>query len=229
VEGTGEDSYLSKVINLVREAQEAKSKTQRLADKAAFWLTVIALTAGFTTLFTWIYYGQDFAFSIERMVTVMVITCPHALGLAIPLVVAVSTALSARNGLLIRDRTAFENSRKITTVVFDKTGTLTEGKFGVSSVQPVDNNYNEKKIIQLAASLEKNSEHPIASGIMDKVKNLDAKTFNVSNFKAIKGKGIEGIIEGKPVKVVSPGYLKEKGIHLPDNLKLNGSDTVVFL
>jgi len=229
VEGTGEDSYLSKVINLVREAQEAKSKTQRLADKAAFWLTVIALTAGFTTLFTWLYYRQDFAFSVERMVTVMVITCPHALGLAIPLVVAVSTALSARNGLLIRDRTAFENSRKITTVVFDKTGTLTEGKFGVSSVQPVNNHFNEKKIIQLAASLEKNSEHPIASGVIDKAKNLDVKTFNVSNFKAIKGKGVEGIIDGKPVKVVSPGYLKEKGIHFPDNLKLSGSDTVVFL
>jgi Cu2+-exporting ATPase len=156
VEGTGADSYLSKVINLVREAQEAKSKTQRLADRAAFWLTVIALTAGFTTLFTWLYFGQDLTFSIERMATVMVITCPHALGLAIPLVVAVSTALSARNGLLIRDRTAFENSRKITSVVFDKTGTLTEGKFGVSSVHLVDNNYNDKKIVQLAASLEKN-------------------------------------------------------------------------
>ena len=229
VEGTGEDSYLSKVIKLVREAQEAKSKTQRLADKAAFWLTIIALTAGFTTLFTWLYYGQSFAFSVERMATVMVITCPHALGLAIPLVVAVSTALSARNGLLIRNRTTFENSRKITTVVFDKTGTLTEGKFGVSSVQSVDDSYNEKKIIQLAASLEKNSEHPIASGIIDKAKNLDVETFKVSSFKAIKGRGVEGIIEKKSVKVVSPGYLKEKNIHLPDTLKLGDTDTVVFV
>ncbi len=229
VEGTGEDSYLSKVINLVREAQEAKSKTQRLADKAAFWLTIIALTAGFTTLFTWTYFGQDFAFSVERMATVMVITCPHALGLAIPLVVAVSTALSARNGLLIRDRTAFENSRKITTIVFDKTGTLTEGNFGVSSVQTVDNTYDEKKIIQLAAALEKNSEHPIATGILEKAKNLDVKTPEVSDFKAIKGKGVEGIIEGKSVKVVSPGYLKEKNIQIPNNQKLSSSDTVVFL
>jgi Cu2+-exporting ATPase len=229
VEGTGEDSYLSKVINLVREAQEAKSKTQRLADKAAFWLTIIALTAGFTTLFTWVYYGQDFAFSVERMATVMVITCPHALGLAIPLVVAVSTALSARNGLLIRDRTAFENSRKITTVVFDKTGTLTRGNFGVSLVQTVNNTYDEKKIIQLAAALEKNSEHPIATGILDKAKNLDVKTLEVLDFKAIKGKGVEGIIEKRPVKLVSPGYLKEKNIQIPDSLKLSSSDTVVFL
>jgi Cu2+-exporting ATPase len=144
-------------------------------------------------------------------------------------VVAVSTALSARNGLLIRNRTAFENSRKITTVVFDKTGTLTEGKFGVSSIQPVNNKYDEKKIIQLAASLEKNSEHPIATGILEKAKNLKVKTLDVSNFKAIKGKGVEGIVSGKPVKVVSPGYLKEKNMQLPDNFKPSGSKTVVFL
>jgi Cu2+-exporting ATPase len=229
VEGTGEDSYLSKVIDLVREAQETKSKTQRLADRAAFWLTIIALTAGFTTLFAWFYYGQDFAFSVERMATVMVITCPHALGLAIPLVVAVSTTLSARNGLLIRDRTAFENSRKITTVIFDKTGTLTEGNFGVGSVQSLDETYDEKEIIQLAASLEKNSEHPIATGILEKAKNLEMKILEVSNFKAIKGKGIEGTIEKKNIKVVSPGYLKEKNIQIPTDLKLSSSDTVVFL
>ncbi len=229
VEGTGDDSYLSKVINLVRDAQEAKSKTQHLADRAAFWLTIIALTAGFTTFLSWFYYGQNIEFSVERMATVMVITCPHALGLAIPLVVAVSTALSARNGLLIRDRTAFENSRKITTVIFDKTGTLTEGNFGVSSVQSLDKSYDEKKIIQIAASLEKNSEHPIAAGILEKAKNVDVKTLEVSNFKAIKGKGVEGTVEKKAFKVVSPGYLKEKNIQIPDNLKLNKSDTVVYL
>ena len=229
VEGTGEDSYLSKVINLVSEAQEAKSKTQHLADRAAFWLTIIALTAGFTTLFAWLYYGQNIEFSVERMATVMVITCPHALGLAIPLVVAVSTALSAKNGLLIRDRTAFENSRKITTVIFDKTGTLTEGSFGVSSVQSYDENYDEKKIIQLSASLEKNSEHPIATGILEKVKKLDVKFLEVSDFHAIKGKGVEGLIDKKIVKVASPGYLKEKNIKIPDNLKLSSSDTEVFL
>jgi len=229
VEGTGEDSYLSKVINLVSEAQEAKSKTQHLADRAAFWLTIIALTAGFTTLFSWLYNGQNIEFSVERMATVMVITCPHALGLAIPLVVAVSTALSARNGLLIRDRTAFENARKITTIVFDKTGTLTEGNFGVSSVQSINQNYDEKKIIQLVASLEKNSEHPIATGILEKANNLEVDSLEVADFKAIKGKGVEGIIDKKPVKVVSPGYLKENNIQIPEDMMLSSSDTVVFL
>lgn len=229
VEGIGEDSYLSKVINLVSEAQEAKSKTQRFADKAAFWLTIIALTAGFTTLFSWLYYGYTFEFSVERMATVMVITCPHALGLAIPLVVAVSTALSARNGLLIRNRTAFENSRKITTVVFDKTGTLTEGKFGVTSVYSVNTAYDEKKIIQLAASLEKNSEHPIATGILEKSKEFDVKPLDVTDFQAIKGQGIQGTIENKAVKIVSPGYLKNKNIQTPSGLKIDSLDTIVFV
>ncbi|MHA2123420.1 MAG: HAD-IC family P-type ATPase, partial [Promethearchaeota archaeon] len=142
VENTGEDSYLSKVINLVREAQASKSKTQRLADRAAFWLTVIALTIGFTTLIIWLLIGESINFSIERMATVMVIACPHALGLAIPLVVAMSTALSAKSGLLIRNRTAFEASRKISTIVFDKTGTLTEGAFGVNIIQSFDSDYD---------------------------------------------------------------------------------------
>lgn len=229
VENTGEDSYLSKVIELVREAQEAKSKTQRLADKAAFWLTVIALTVGFITLIAWLIYGKDFTFSIERMATVMVITCPHALGLAIPLVVAVSTSLSAKNGLLIRNRTAFENSRKISTVVFDKTGTLTEGTFGVSSVQSLDEQYDEEKIIQLAASLEQNSEHPIAKGILDKAAELDVATSDVSDFQAIKGKGVEGNIDEKAVKVVSPGYLRENNIEIPENLDIEESATTVYL
>jgi len=229
IENTGEDSYLSKVINLVREAQEGKSKTQRLADKAAFWLTVIALTVGFATLFWWLLYGKDFAFSIERMATVMVIACPHALGLAIPLVSAVSTALSAKNGLLIRNRTAFENARNISTIVFDKTGTLTEGKFGVSSIQTLDGQCDEKRIIQLAAALEKNSEHPIATGILDKAEEFGVESLQVLDFQAIKGKGVEGIVEGKPIKVVSPGYLKENEIQIPENLGSDEAATVVFL
>jgi Cu2+-exporting ATPase len=230
VEGTGEDSYLSKVINLVKEAQEAKSKTQRLADKAAFWLTIIALTAGFTTLFSWyFFFGQDFAFSIERMATVMVITCPHALGLAIPLVVAISTTLSARNGLLIRNRTAFENARRITTIIFDKTGTLTEGKFGVSAVKSLDEQFDEKKIIQFAAALEQNSEHPIASGILDKANKLDVEILDVTDFKAIKGEGVEGRVKDKSIKVVSPGYLKENNITPPKNVAVDESETIVFV
>lgn len=132
VEGAGEDSYLSKVINMVREAQGRKSRTQKLADRAAFWLTIGALAAGFGALAIWLLLGKDFAFALERMVTVMAISCPHALGLAIPLVSAISTALSAQSGLLIRNRTAFENARKITTLVFDKTGTLTTGEFGAA-------------------------------------------------------------------------------------------------
>jgi P-type Cu2+ transporter len=230
VEGTGEDSYLSKVINLVKEAQEAKSKTQRLADRAAFWLTIIALTAGFSTLFYWyFFFGQDFAFSVERMATVMVITCPHALGLAIPLVVAVSTTLSAKNGLLIRNRTAFENARRISTIVFDKTGTLTEGKFGVISVESLHEQFDEKKIIQLAATLEQNSEHPIASGVLEKAKEINVNLLEVSDFKAIKGAGVEGKVNGTSVKVVSPGYLKENEINLPKKLSIDASETTVFV
>ncbi|MFX1406122.1 MAG: copper-translocating P-type ATPase [Promethearchaeota archaeon] len=229
VESTGEDSYLSKVINLVRDAQASKSKTQRLADKAAFWLTIIALTVGFTTLFTWLSLGKSFNFSIERMATVMVITCPHALGLAIPLVVAISTSISAKSGLLIRNRTAFEASRKITTIVFDKTGTLTKGTFGVNLVQSFDSDYDEEKIIEIAASLEQNSEHPIAKGIVEKAHVMNLTLQQPSDFKAIKGKGVEGKINGKLVSVISPNYLKELDIIIPENLKRGPIDTVVFI
>lgn len=229
IKGAGEDSYLSEVINLVKEAQESKSKTQRLADRAAFWLTLIALTAGIITLSTWLFIGRDFEFAIERMATVMVITCPHALGLAIPLVNAVSTSLSARNGLLIRNRTTFESSRKITTLVFDKTGTLTKGVFEVSSVMPVGDEFNEEDIIRLAASLERNSEHPIATGIMSRAEEMGVDLLNVSDFQAIKGRGIEGNVGDKPVKVVGPNYLREKKIEVPESLKTVESVTVVYV
>ena len=130
---TGKDSYLSQVIDLVRQAQESHSRTQDLANRAALWLTLIAIGVGALTLFVWLAFaGKPFAFALERMVTVMITACPHALGLAVPLVVAVSTAISARNGLLIRDRAAFERARKIQAIIFDKTGTLTEGRFGVT-------------------------------------------------------------------------------------------------
>ena len=229
VESTGEDSYLSKVIDLVRQAQATKSKTQRLADRAAFWLTVVALTVGFTTLFIWLLLGKSFNFSVERMATVMVIACPHALGLAIPLVVAMSTALSAKSGLLIRNRTAFEASRKISTILFDKTGTLTEGAFGVNFIQSFDNDYDEPKIIQIAASLEQNSEHPIAKGIVVKAHKMNLVLQQPSNFKAIKGKGVEGTINGELVSVISPNYLKELNTHIPKDLRRGPIDTVVFV
>ena len=229
VEGTGEDSYLSKVVNMVREAQGRKSKTQKLADRAAFWLTIVALTAGFGTLATWLFLGKDFAFALERMVTVMVISCPHALGLAIPLVSAISTAVSAQNGLLIRNRTAFENARKITTLVFDKTGTLTTGEFGVSRFTSVREGMEDKELLRLAAALEANSEHPIAEGIMGKVKELGLQTPPADHFNAITGKGVEATVEGKQVKVVSPRYLNDKGINIPDAAENDGGETIVFV
>ncbi len=229
IEKTGEDSYLSKIVSLVRQAQDSKSKTQHLADRAALWLTLVAIGAGTATLAAWLFIGRDFAYAMERMVTVMVITCPHALGLAIPLVVAVSTALCAANGLLIRNRTAFENARKITAVVFDKTGTLTEGTFGVTGVRSLDETVDEREILTLAASLERNSEHPIASGILREAEEKGANRESVNDFEALKGKGIMGAIGGKRIGVVSPGYLREKGIATPGQEGEDGASTVVYV
>ena len=229
VEGTGEDSYLAKVIDLVKSAQESKSKTQNLADRAAFWLTIIALSAGFTTLIVWYLLTKDFTFAIARMATVMVITCPHALGLAIPLVVAASTAQSAKNGLLIKNRTQFENSRKIDTLVFDKTGTLTYGEFGVNFIEIFDDDYSQEQIIELAATLESNSEHPIATGIIERQKELGLSSLDMEDFEAIKGKGVRGRVGGKDTMVVSPGYLKESNIEVPRELPAHDVSTNVFL
>ncbi len=229
VVGTGEDSYLNKVIDLVKQAQGSKSKTQRLADRAAVWLTIIALTAGTITLIFWLFEAPEIAFAIERMATVMVITCPHALGLAIPLVGAVSTSLSAKNGILIRNRTAFENARKITTLVFDKTGTLTEGKFGVSSIITFDSEYDEKAIIKIASSLEVNSEHSIAKGILDKAKKLRLDTLKSEAFEVIKGEGVKGKIDGKEVQLVSKNYLNKNNIEIPEEVKEKISGTLVFV
>ncbi|QHS55242.1 copper-translocating P-type ATPase [Mucilaginibacter sp. 14171R-50] len=226
---SGEDSYLSKVITLVKNAQDAKSNTQLLADKAAKWLTIIALVAGIGTFAFWLADGKDLAFAMERMVTVIVICCPHALGLAVPLVVAKSTSLSAQHGLLIKNRTAFENARKITTIVFDKTGTLTVGKFEVSKVVALNKGINENELIRLASALEQNSEHPIAAGILQKVKDLKITIPGAENFKAITGQGVEASVERKNLSVVSPGYLTEKKIKLPDDFTANDTETVVFV
>jgi Cu2+-exporting ATPase len=221
------DSYLAQVIKLVQDAQDAKSKTQLLADQAAKWLTIIALVSGAATFIIWLAIGKDLAFAMERMVTVIVICCPHALGLAVPLVVARSTAISAQSGLLIKDRTAFENSRKITTLVFDKTGTLTKGEFNVVRFESLDSAYNKEEILNLAASLEGNSEHPIATGIVRKSKELNQKPLPLQNFKAITGKGIEATINDKDIKVVSPGYLREN--NLTADVKSSQAETVVFV
>lgn len=223
------DSYLSQVIKLVQDAQKSKSKTQLIADTAARWLTLIAIVAGITTFLVWYLSGKDLAFSIERMVTVIVICCPHALGLAVPLVVAKSTALSAQHGLLIKNRTAFENSRKITTLVFDKTGTLTVGKFEVSNIVSLIEGLSNNELLKYAAALEQNSEHPIATGIIQKAKDLSVQIPSAGNFNAITGKGVEATVDNNDVKVVSPGYLKEKNISLPANYNTDATETVVFV
>jgi P-type Cu2+ transporter len=209
VKSTGRDSFLSQVIDLVREAQESKSKTQGLANRAALWITIIALVGGALTLFVWlVLVNRDFAFAIERAVTVMVITCPHALGLAVPLVVAVSTALAATNGLLIRNRAAFERARKLQAIIFDKTGTLTEGRFGVTDTLAFTNEMDERQLLNFAAAVDAHSEHPIAKAIVSAAK----ERLPVEGFKALPGKGAEGRVDGKQVKVVSPGYLREQNI-----------------
>jgi Cu2+-exporting ATPase len=215
VRRTGADTYLSQVIELVRKAQETRSRTQDLADRAALWLTLIAISGGTVTLVAWLGAGREFSFALERMVTVMVITCPHALGLAVPLVVAVSTALSARNGLLIRDRSAFERARALDAVVFDKTGTLTEGRFGVTDIVPLDGR-TEHDVLRLAASLESRSEHPIAAGIVRAATERGVHYPAPDGFAAIPGKGASGAVDGVAVKVVSPGFLKEHGLAVAD-------------
>ncbi|MFN7117701.1 MAG: heavy metal translocating P-type ATPase, partial [Saprospiraceae bacterium] len=225
----GKDSYLNKVINLVREAQNAKSKTQRLADRAAKWLTFIALGAGVITLVVWVIQGQTFAFALERMVTVMVTSCPHALGVAIPLVVAISTGMSAGKGLLIRNRTAFESARKITAMVFDKTGTLTQGSFGVSRIVNLTSDYDENTLLATAAALEQHSEHPIANGIVKSAAEKQLTLPAMTDFNAITGKGVEGKVNGKAVKIVSPGFLKDAGIALPEGASPTGAETVVYV
>ncbi len=209
VEKTGKDSFLAQVIELVRQAQASRSKTQDLANRAAGWLTAVALLGGAVTFIVWASVAEaPLAFAVERAVTVMVIACPHALGLAVPLVVAVSTALAARNGFLLRDRTAFEKARLLTAVVFDKTGTLTEGRVGVTDVVSLDPKLPESEVLRYAAALEIFSEHPIAKAIVEAAE-APAKA---EQFRAIPGKGIEGSVDGRSVKVVSPGYLREHGI-----------------
>lgn len=228
VKGTGKDSFLPQVIDLVKQAQESKSKTQDLANTAAKWLTIVALGGGVITFLVWLLMGKDFSFAIERAVTVMVIACPHALGLAVPLVVAVSTALAAKNGLLLRNRVAFEGARKLQAVIFDKTGTLTEGKFGVTDTLVLSQDIDEDTLRKYAASVDANSEHPIAKAIAASSENRKP----VENFKSIPGKGVEGKVDGKEIKVVSPGYLDEQKIDMTDKrvepLQAQGK-TVVFV
>ncbi|MGZ4948083.1 MAG: copper-translocating P-type ATPase [Halobacteriota archaeon] len=230
VKKTCKDSFLSQVIDLVKEAQQSKSRTQDLADRAALALVIIALAGGAITFLVWqLLIATSVDFGLERAVTVMVIACPHALGLAIPLVVAISTALGAQNGLLVRNRAAFEQARNIQAIIFDKTGTLTEGRFGVTDVVTFTNEMSEQALLDYAAALEGRSEHPIAQGI---VTSTSPSALHVESFRALPGRGVEGTLSGKKVQVVSPGYLKESALTVTDDrierLSSQGK-TVVFV
>jgi len=227
---TGDESFLSQVVDLVRQAQESKSKTQDLANRAAFWLTIVALSAGALTFMVWsLFTGQELSFTMNRTVTVMIIACPHALGLAIPLVVAVSTSLAATNGFLIRNRVAFEQARNLQAIIFDKTGTLTHGTFTVTDILNFNDEYTDDEILTFAASLETNSEHPLAKGILEKAGDDVPEP---EEFNSITGKGIEGVVKGTAVKVVSPGFVREKEMKYPsdqvEEISSQGK-TVVFV
>jgi len=225
---TGKDSYLNKVVKLVEDAQKVKSKTQNFADRAAKVLTFVALGGGIITLAVWLLLDYPFVFALERMVTVMVISCPHALGLAVPLVVAISTSVSAQKGLLIRNRTAFENARLITTIIFDKTGTLTKGSHELQEIKVLNSNFDEKELLRLASGIEQHSEHYIATGILRKAKELNLEIPKSEKFNYLPGKGSEGIVDGKEIKVVGPNYLKEHNIKAISSAE-NLTGTVVYL
>jgi len=226
----GDDTFLSQVIKLVREAQASKSNTQRLADKAAKWLFYIAVIAGTLTFSTWMIISQDLNFAVTRAVTVIIISCPHALGLAVPLVTAVSTSIGAKKGLLIRDRAAFENARKLNAVVFDKTGTLTEGAFGITDIKAIG--ISQEELFLLAYSVESNSEHPIAKGIVNEGKKLNLEMKEVKDYQNLPGKGLKAKVDGRDIMVVSPGYMRSEKIAFDENQYENLAQegkTVIFI
>ncbi len=228
VTGVGEESYLQTVIDIVQKAQNAKSKTQNLADRAAKWLTYISLVAGFTTLIVWLSLGMEASFAIMMMVGVMVIACPHALGLAIPLVASNSISRVAANGVLIRNRTAFENSSKMTTVVFDKTGTLTVGNFTVVRVESFHDDFTGEDVLQRVVSLEQFSEHPIANAITNYGKEHAVQKHEVTDFEALTAKGVSGFIGGEKNAVLSPKALADFGLLAPETEDV-AARTVVYL
>ena len=215
VKATGESTYLSQVIAMVKAAQESRSRTQDLASRAATILTWIAITVGLGSFGYWYAVGAGATFALERMVTVMVIACPHALGLAVPLVVAVSTSLAARNGLLIRDRAAFERARDLNAVVFDKTGTLTEGRFGVSDLVLLQDG-DETTALRLAASVESQSQHPIATGIVAAAKARGIDFPAPEGLQSITGAGVTARVDGREVAIVSPSHLRRQGRPVTD-------------
>lgn len=210
VTGTGESGYLSQVMKLVNDAQKSKSKAESLADKVASWLFYAALVVGIIAFIAWVPQGLDVAF--ERMVTVFIIACPHALGLAIPLVVARSTSIAATNGLLVRNRQAIEEAKKVKYVLMDKTGTLTEGKFTVNAVKSYTEKLNQDDILALMASLEEHSDHPLASGIKVAAKKLTQEIKPARDVSTQKGVGLTGTIADQKYQIVNASYLKKNAI-----------------
>jgi Cu2+-exporting ATPase len=230
VSKTGNDTYLAQVIQLVSDAESTKSRAQGFADIAAKWLFYVAIVAGIITILYWATTG-DFEFALERMVTVLIIACPHALGLAMPLVTSRSTSIAAKNGLLIRHRIPFESAWKLDRVVFDKTGTLTEGNFGVTDIHP-NSGVSEEELLKLAYSVEIQSDHPIAKGIVREGKERNIEAYDVTNYKNLTGKGLTAEVNGSEIAAISPGTMREKQIDFDeetyDQLAQQGK-TVIFI
>jgi Cu2+-exporting ATPase len=218
VTGTGEDTKLFGIMRLVAEAQASKSRAQQLADRAAQFLTGVAIVAGVLTLIGWQLAGAPLDFTIVRVVTVLVIACPHALGLAVPLVVAISTKLGAENGLLVRDRRALEQARLLDIVIFDKTGTLTLGEFRVVDLS-VGEGWSEDEALRVAAGLESESEHPIARGIVKTAEDRSLKLPEARDFRAIPGRGVTATVEGVEYHLGGPGLLEAEAATVPPALR----------
>lgn len=217
VTGTGESGYLSQVMELVGSAQNEKSRVESLSDKVAKWLFYIALTVGIVAFIVWFILTKDINIALERMVTVLIIACPHALGLAIPLVTARSTSLGAQNGLLVKDRQALEVAKKVDIIMMDKTGTLTEGNFAVNEFESFSQDYAKEEVLSLMAALEQTSSHPLAVGVLNKMEELGLSIPKASNVTNLPGIGMEGLVEGKDVKIVSISYMNQHD--LPFNEK----------
>lgn len=211
VTGTGQSGYLAQVSKLVGQAQQDKSKAESVADRVSKWLFYAALLVGIIAFLVWLNLA-DMSTALNRMVAVLVIACPHALGLAIPLVVARSTSLAATNGLLLRNRKALEQVKKLDVVLMDKTGTLTQGIFKVNEIKSENSQYTKNEVLELMAQLETSSSHPLATGILNEAKknNLDIKS--ASNVQTLKGIGVTGLIAGKEYQLVTANYLKKKQI-----------------
>jgi P-type Cu2+ transporter len=214
VTGVGERTMLAGIMRLVQEAQQSRSRAQALADRAAYWLTIVALGAGGVTLIGWLAAGADGAFAVERLVTVLVIACPHALGLAVPLVIAISTTLGARNGLLVRDRRGLEEARLLNTVVFDKTGTLTLGQHRVVELGAADG-LSETEALLLAAAVEQDAEHPVARAIVETARERGQEIPRAQGFEAIPGFGARAEVAGRSLAVGGPNLLTRQSARLP--------------